>query len=72
MDMPGSLSSGNSSESSFFGNNITMSLKNGSIEAARLDDMCRRVMTPYFHLKQQMQYPPIDGSSVALNNGDRK
>lgn len=65
--MPGSLGGPGSS---FFGGNITTGVNNGSIPMERLDDMCRRVMTPYFHLKQQTQYPMIDGSSPALNGYD--
>ncbi|KAK4892979.1 hypothetical protein LTR28_002254, partial [Elasticomyces elasticus] len=29
--------------------------------------MCRRIMTPYFHLQQNVNYPPIDGSEGDLN-----
>lgn len=66
MDMPGGLSFGNSAESSFFGRNITSNVNNGSVSTDRLDDMCRRIMTPYFHLNQQ-QYPPVDGSTPLIN-----
>ncbi|SMR51682.1 unnamed protein product [Zymoseptoria tritici ST99CH_3D1] len=66
MDMPGSL--GGSPGASFFGGNITINVQNGSLSVERLDDQIRRIMTPYFHLKQDTDYPPIDGSSPALNN----
>ncbi|PPJ61124.1 hypothetical protein CBER1_04160 [Cercospora berteroae] len=66
MDMPGSLSFSDSSGASFFGGNITNNVNNGSLAIERVDDMVRRIMTPYFYLKQQTQYPPIDGSSPDL------
>ncbi|KJX94631.1 beta-glucosidase g like protein [Zymoseptoria brevis] len=66
LDMPGSL--GGSPGASFFGGNITINVQNGSLSVERLDDQIRRIMTPYFHLKQDTDYPPIDGSSLALNN----
>lgn len=54
---------------SYFGGNITISVNNGTLSEDRLDDMCRRIMTPYFYLNQQQSagYPPIDGSEVGLN-----
>lgn len=67
MDMPGGVNYGNFSANSNFGYNITASVNNGSLPMERLDDMCRRIMTPYFHL-QQTQYPPIDGSEPLLNS----
>lgn len=52
---------------SFFGGNITIAVNNGSLSDDRLDDMCVRILTPYFHLKQD-EYPPVDPSEVALNS----
>ena len=69
MDMPGSISF--SPGPSYFGVNITRSVNNGSLSEDRLDDMCRRIMTPYFH-QQQFNYPKIDGSEPDLNYNDRK
>ena len=67
MDMPGGLQfTEASSEHSFFGGNITAAVNNGSLSIDRVDDMCRRVMTPYFYLGQS-NYPPIDGSEYAEN-----
>jgi beta-glucosidase len=68
--MPGSIGFG-SFNASFFGGNITTNIQNGSLSEERLDDQVRRIMTPYFHLKQDTQFPPIDGSSPALNGNDR-
>lgn len=52
-----------------FGGNITQAVNNGSLPISRVDDMVRRVMTPYFYLYQD-NYPPIDGRSPTLNNGN--
>ncbi|KAK0966908.1 hypothetical protein LTR91_017353 [Friedmanniomyces endolithicus] len=66
MDMPGGISFFSASPS-FFGCNITASVNNGSLPIERVDDMCRRIMTPYFRLGQNTNYPPIDASSGGLN-----
>ncbi|KAK4958851.1 hypothetical protein LTR10_003648 [Elasticomyces elasticus] len=66
MNMPGGIGFLESAPS-FFGGNITTSVNNGSLPIERLDDMCRRIMTPYFRLGQDKNYPPIDASSGALN-----
>lgn len=52
---------------SFFGPNITQSVNNGSLSIDRVDDMCRRIMTPYFYLGQNSGYPPVDGYEPELN-----
>lgn len=52
-----------------FGANLTQAVINGSLPISRIDDMVQRVMTPYFFLRQQ-NYPPIDGRSPLLNNGN--
>jgi beta-glucosidase len=70
MDMPGTIGF-SAGGPSYFGSNITRSVNNGSLSEDRLDDMCRRIMTPYFRL-QQYNYPTIDGSAPALNGNDRK
>ncbi|KAL3445249.1 glycosyl hydrolase family 3 N terminal domain-containing protein [Aspergillus insuetus] len=53
--------------SSFFGGNITTGVRNGSLEETRLDDMVTRIMTPYFYLHQDEDYPMVDASSIFLN-----
>ena len=70
MDMPGTIGF-NPGGSSYFGANITRSVNNGSLAEDRLDDMCRRIMTPYFRL-EQTNYPTIDGSAPALGGSDRE
>ena len=63
--MPGGIAF-TESQHSFFGQNLTMAVNNGSLPVERVNDMCRRIMTPYFHL-QQTTFPPTDGSEPALN-----
>ncbi|RAR15467.1 glycoside hydrolase family 3 protein [Stemphylium lycopersici] len=60
MNMPGSIDFFGGS-ASYFGGNITMAVNNGSLSVDRLDDMVVRVMTPYFHLQQHRDFPPVDG-----------
>lgn len=70
MNMPGPLSfsaSGNNPPS-FWGGNLTMLVQNGTIPEGRLDDMVRRVMTPYFYLGQHQGYPTVDPSTKAVGN----
>jgi beta-glucosidase len=66
MDMPGGISF-ISPTPSFFGGNITIAVNNGSLPISRVDDMIRRIMTPYFYLGQNSGYPAVDGSGVPLN-----
>ncbi|KAK4988866.1 hypothetical protein LTR50_003600 [Elasticomyces elasticus] len=66
MNMPGGIAF-TVPTPSFWGANITLAVNNGSLNVDRLDDMCRRIMTPYFHLHQNVNYPPIDGSEGDLN-----
>jgi beta-glucosidase len=73
MDQPGPLSVAASqsgdlgspdSVPSFFGRNITIALRNHSLSEARLNDMVQRVMTPYFHLGQDQEFPTPDASGM--------
>ncbi|KAK5173999.1 uncharacterized protein LTR77_001078 [Saxophila tyrrhenica] len=64
MDMPGTIGF-TPGGPSFFGGNITKSVNNGSLPLERANDMCRRIMTPYFQF-QQTSYPMIDASEPAL------
>ncbi|EXJ65900.1 beta-glucosidase [Cladophialophora psammophila CBS 110553] len=65
MDMPGSI--GGLQNTSFFGGNVTRAIKNGTLDQDRLDDMARRIMTPYFYLNQN-EYPPVDKTEPTLNS----
>ncbi|KAK9326806.1 glycosyl hydrolase family 3 N terminal domain-containing protein [Lipomyces starkeyi] len=66
MNMPGPIGF-LVTEPSFWGSNLTASVNNGSLSEMRIDDMARRIMSPYFHLRQDMDYPPIDMESGNLN-----
>ena len=52
---------------SFFGGNVTSAVNNGTLDESRVDDMIKRIMTPYFYLNQN-EYPPVDGYEPTLNN----
>jgi hypothetical protein len=63
MNMPGGVgfSLGTDSE---FGGNLTIAVSNGSVPIERVDDMVRRIMTPYYRLGQnKASYPGIDPST---------
>lgn len=62
MDMPG--------DNSYFGSQIAKDIDSGAYKLSRLDDMITRVMTPYYYLKQNIQYPSIDPSSAIINGFD--
>ncbi|GAB7354836.1 hypothetical protein MBLNU459_g5216t1 [Dothideomycetes sp. NU459] len=66
MNMPGPLGFGGIT-ATFWGPNLTTAVTNGSVPETRLDDMARRVMTPYFYLQQNVDYPPTDIESGNLN-----
>jgi hypothetical protein len=55
--------------SSHFGGNFTTMVRNSTLDEGRLDDMIIRIMTPYFHLRQDAEndFPTVDASSVFLN-----
>ena len=54
-------------EASDFGGNVTLAVNNGTLDASRVDDMVIRIMTPYFFLGQDKDYPTVDPSSADLN-----
>jgi beta-glucosidase len=65
MNMPGGITFPNPTPS-FWGDNITVAVNNGSLSEERVDDMVLRVMTPYFHLGQDADFPLIDGYTPQL------
>jgi beta-glucosidase len=69
MDMPGGIGLYGlyHQYGSFFGNNISTAVTNGTLELARLDDMITRIMTPYYYLGQDQDFPTIDPSGGDLN-----
>jgi beta-glucosidase len=58
MDMPGDVTFG--SLTSFFGQNLTMAVKNGSVAEERLDDMAQRIVAAWFLLGQDDGYPEVN------------
>jgi len=69
MDMPGGLGpyGTNPGPASYFGGNITAGANNGTLEISRLDDMIIRIMTPYYFLGQDKDFPSIDPATADLN-----
>ncbi|OGM49505.1 beta-glucosidase G [Aspergillus bombycis] len=69
MNMPGGLGAyGQTPEAgSFFGKNVTLAVNNGTVDVSRVDDMIIRIMTPYYWLGQDQDYPSVDPSSADLN-----
>jgi beta-glucosidase len=66
MNMPGGINFLEATPS-YFGGNVSTAVTNGSLVESRLDDMIRRIMTPYYFLGQDQDYPTIDPSGAALN-----
>ncbi|KAJ5256986.1 hypothetical protein N7478_013090 [Penicillium angulare] len=63
MNMPGYITEENPT-TSYFGTNLRTAVQNGSITNTRLDDMLRRVLTPYYYLEQDAaSYPTPDPST---------
>lgn len=62
MDMPG--------DNDYFGDQIGEDLDGGSYNETRLDDMITRVLTPYYYLKQNEDYPNVDPSCAPYNGFD--
>lgn len=52
---------------SLFGGNITTMVNNGTLSETRLNDMILRIMTPYYLLRQDQDFPSIDPSTASLN-----
>ncbi|KAL0257533.1 hypothetical protein SLS55_008347 [Diplodia seriata] len=50
---------------SWFGGNLTTAVQNGSVVETRVDDMVKRVLTPYYLLGQDEGFPGVDPSSGA-------
>ncbi|CEN60534.1 hypothetical protein ASPCAL02970 [Aspergillus calidoustus] len=63
MSMPGPVDQYDFT-SSYFGPNLVDAVQSGNVSAERLNDMVRRVLTPYFYLGQDENYPTIDPSGL--------
>jgi beta-glucosidase len=68
MDQPGPQGAGDSTQESFFGYNISTMVQNGSVSETRLDDMVKRILTPYYWLDQE-NYPTVDLDTAQINSG---
>lgn len=72
MDMPGGIPNAkplpdNSGLECYFGGNITVAVNNGTLPTDRLDDMITRIMTPYYFLRQDENFPSFDPAMAELN-----
>jgi beta-glucosidase len=69
MNMPGGLGpyGTNFGGPSFFGGNITAGVNNGTLDSSRVDDMVIRIMTPYYWLGQDKDFPTVDPSTADMN-----
>ncbi|KAF1913302.1 glycosyl hydrolase family 3 N terminal domain-containing protein [Ampelomyces quisqualis] len=69
MNMPGGLGSYglNFGVPSFFGGNVTLAVNNGTLDISRVDDMVVRIMTPYYWLGQDKDFPSVDPSTPDMN-----
>ncbi|CAG7961904.1 unnamed protein product [Penicillium nalgiovense] len=69
MNMPGGLGAYGKTPGfgSFYGKNVTYAVNNGTVDESRVDDMIIRIMTPYYWLGQDEDYPEVDPSSADLN-----
>lgn len=61
LEMPGNVAS-RSQQQAYFGNSLFQAVQNGSVSVDRIDDMARRVLTPYFQLRQDEDFPSADPS----------
>jgi beta-glucosidase len=52
---------------SFFGGNVTAAVNNNTVPISRIDDMIIRIMTPYYALGQDVNFPSVDESGADLN-----
>jgi beta-glucosidase len=70
MNMPGGLGSYGmyfTAGLSYWGGNVTTGVNNGTLDIARIDDMIVRIMTPYYWLNQDVDFPTVDPSTALLN-----
>ena len=67
MNMPGPIDNSNPMNNSYFGQNLTLAVNNQSVSIERVDDMARRILTPYFFLGQDKEeYPTPDPTSLYI------
>ncbi|KAH8732225.1 avenacinase [Phaeosphaeriaceae sp. PMI808] len=66
MNMPGGISFITGTPS-YFGGNVSIAVNNGTLSLKRVNDMVLRIMTPYYLLGQDANFPPIDGYTGELS-----
>ncbi|KFA55567.1 hypothetical protein S40293_09925, partial [Stachybotrys chartarum IBT 40293] len=64
LEMPGPVASPTFG-SAYFGDLLLEAVKNGTVSENRLDEMAERVLTPYFLLGQDRDFPSVDPASGA-------
>lgn len=61
LEMPGYLPTEYPGSQMWFGENVLNAIRNGSVTEARVDEMIRNILTPYYYLGQDAaDYPPAD------------
>jgi len=53
--------------STYWGNNLTIAVRNGSLPESRIDDMATRILTAWFHAGQDKPSVPPVGSGLPYN-----
>ncbi|KAL0933991.1 uncharacterized protein CTRU02_210790 [Colletotrichum truncatum] len=64
LEMPGNVSA--AAGFAYFGEPLLQAVNNGLVSETRLDEMAQKVLTPYFRLGQDKDYPSVDPSSGAV------
>ena len=64
VEMPGCVTG--SGSPCYFGDSLLEALQANNVSAQRLEDMATRVMTPYFRLNQDKDYPTIDPATGSM------
>lgn len=55
-----------------FGSNLTTFIENGTLPLSRIDDAARRIMTPWFLLKQNKNKYPALPNEIVTDNDEAK
>ncbi|GAP91798.1 putative beta-glucosidase 2 protein [Rosellinia necatrix] len=64
LEMPGNVSA--AAGASYFGDALLEAINAGRVTEQRLDDMATRVMTPYYRLGQDQDFPTVDPASAPV------
>ncbi|KAF9873383.1 beta-glucosidase 2 [Colletotrichum karsti] len=61
LEMPGIIPSGYPGAATYFGDKVLEAIDNGTVTEARIDEMIRNILTPYYFLGQDAEdYPTAD------------